>query len=174
MTVYELLEELEDLVENSPKMPLTTKPIIDQAEFSELIRNIRLTLPDDVQQAQWLREQKDTILANAKAEYEKIVTEAKKQADYMVAEHEITRRAKEEAEMLMRDADSYVKTLKMGTFEYMDRMLYNMQEKMDELHDKYLGTMFHNLENSFNEIESQLKANRSEVKEMAIAAKEGE
>ncbi len=45
-----------------------------------------LALPDDVQQAKWIRDERDRILADAKAEYERIIREAKKQADYLVGD----------------------------------------------------------------------------------------
>ena len=37
LNVIELLEYLQDMVESSPKMPITGKTIIDKKEFNEVI-----------------------------------------------------------------------------------------------------------------------------------------
>ena len=36
-----------------------------------------MSLPDDVQQAKWVKDEKERILSEAKSEYEKIIIEAK-------------------------------------------------------------------------------------------------
>ena len=51
MTVLELLEEIEDIVDTAPGLPLTGKIMVDANEVLEIVREIRLSLPDDVQQA---------------------------------------------------------------------------------------------------------------------------
>ena len=54
-----------------------------------------MALPDDVQQAKWIRDERDRILADAKAEYERIIREAKKQADYLGGRRMISRSSNE-------------------------------------------------------------------------------
>ena len=75
MKVLELLEEIEDLVDEAPGLPLTGKIMLDAEEVFQLVREIRLALPDDVQQAKWIRDERDRILAEAKDEYERIIRE---------------------------------------------------------------------------------------------------
>lgn len=55
----------------------------------------------------------------------------------------------------------------MKTYDYVDKILYEMQAKMDELNMKYFGEMYTNLEKTFNEIGQTLTANRDEIKELA-------
>ena len=50
MKVLELLEELEDLVDEATGLPLTGKIMVDAEEIFQIVREIRLALPDDVQQ----------------------------------------------------------------------------------------------------------------------------
>ena len=53
MKVLELLEELEDIVDEATGLPLTGKIMLDAEEIFQIVREIRLALPDDVQQAKW-------------------------------------------------------------------------------------------------------------------------
>lgn len=174
MTVLELLEELEDIVDTAPGLPLTGKIMVDSNEILEISRSIRLSLPDDVHQAKWVKDEKERILGDAKAEYEKIIIEAKKQADYLVENHEITLRAQEVAKQIMADAENYSKVLKMKTYDYVDKILYDMQGNMDELNLKYFGEMYANLEKSFENISGILQNNRDQIKTLASRTQNGE
>ncbi len=174
MTVLELLEEIEDIVDTAPGLPLTGKIMVDAGELLEIVRAIRLSLPDDVQQAKWVKDEKERILGEAKGEYEKIIVEAKKQADYLVETDDITLRAQKMAEGIRQDAEDYAKVLKMRTYDYVDKMLYDMQARMDELNMKYFGEMYSNLEKSFEEIGGVLQSNRDEIKEMAYRTQNGQ
>ena len=174
MTVLELLEEIEDIVDTAPGLPLTGKIMVDANELLEIVREIRLSLPDDVQQAKWVKDEKERILTEAKSEYEKIIVEAKKQADYLVETDDITLRAQKMAEGIREDAEEYAKVLKMSTYDYVDKMLYDMQARMDELNMKYFGEMYSNLEKSFQEIGGVLQSNRDEIKDMAYRTQNGQ
>lgn len=174
MTVLELLEEIEDIVDTAPGLPLTGKIMVDANEVLEIVREIRLSLPDDVQQAKWVKDEKERILSEAKSEYEKIIVEAKKQADYLVETDDITLKAQKMAEGIQKTAEDYAKVLKMRTYDYVDKMLFDMQAKMDDLNLKYFGEMYANLEKSFEEINGVLQGNRDEIKEMAYMTQNGQ
>ena len=58
MKVLELLEELEDIVDEATGLPLTGKIMLDAEEIFQIVREIRLALPDDVQQAKWIRDER--------------------------------------------------------------------------------------------------------------------
>ena len=45
MEIFTLLENLEENVENSKKMPFTNKIMIEQDEILDIIKEIRLKLP---------------------------------------------------------------------------------------------------------------------------------
>ena len=65
LNIIELLEYLQDMIESSPKMPITGKTIIDKKEFIEVINQIINYLPDQFQKAQWVVNEKDKILKDA-------------------------------------------------------------------------------------------------------------
>ena len=148
-------------------MALTSKVVLEAEEVFAIVKDIRLSLPDDMQQAKWIRDERDRILAEAKAEYERIIREAKKQADYLVETDDITKRATKLAGEILEDAEVNARMLKMKTYDYVDKMLYDMQGKMDELNMKYFGEMYTNLSHTFEEIGATLNSNREEIKALA-------
>jgi vacuolar-type H+-ATPase subunit H len=148
--------------------------MIDGNELLEIVKEIRLGLPDDVQQAKWVKEEKTRILSEAKTEYEKIIVEAKKQADFLVDNNDITLKAQKKADFINKSAEEYSKVLKMKTYDYLDRIIFDMQNRLDQLNMKYFGEMYANLEKSFEDIGSVLNSNRDELKEMAYRTQNGE
>ena len=174
MTVLDLLDELEDIVDTAPNVPLTGKIMVESSEVLEIVDDIRKALPEDVKQAKWLKDEKERILAEAKEEYEKKKKKKKKQAGFLVDNNDITLKAKKRADSISDAADDYSRVLKMKTYDYLDKMLYDMQDKVDTLNVNYASQMYEYLEKSFEEINSELQKNRDELKEMAIRTKNGE
>lgn len=66
--IIELLEYLGELIESSPKVPITGKAIVDKKEFLEVIDQIINTLPDQLKKAEWVMNEKDRILQDAQKE----------------------------------------------------------------------------------------------------------
>ena len=48
MEIFTLLETLEDIMERSRSLPFTDKGIVDKEEVLEIIKEIRLKLPDEL------------------------------------------------------------------------------------------------------------------------------
>ena len=48
MEIFELLESLEDIIERSRNLPFSAKGVIDKEQMLDLIKEIRLKLPDEL------------------------------------------------------------------------------------------------------------------------------
>ena len=86
MEIFTLLETLEDLLERSRNLPFSSKSVVDKDEMLDLIKEIRLKLPDELKQAKWVKEERQRILAESQKEAENRIIA-------MIDEHEITRKA---------------------------------------------------------------------------------
>ena len=100
MEIFTLLETLEDMLENSKGLPFTSKSMVDKDEMLEIIKEIRIKLPDELKQAKWVKEERQRILAEAQKEADGIVKEAENRIIAMIDEHEITRKAYEQEKSL--------------------------------------------------------------------------
>ena len=54
MEVMKLLDEMEELVEDSGRIPLTGKVIIESEDLLDKVDRIRSILPEELRQAQWI------------------------------------------------------------------------------------------------------------------------
>ena len=166
MNVDRLIKELEDIVNNASSVPLTNKVMVDGEEVISILNEIEKVLPDEIKQARWIQNERDRILTEAKKEYETVVNDAKRHAEALVDKNEVLSRSRKRSEELMKVTDENIRKMKMGTYDYIDNVLYNFQEQMVELNKLY-EEMFSTLNNSFDKVEKLLVDNREEIKDRA-------
>ena len=123
MEIFTLLETLEDILENSKNLPFSNKGIVDKEEILEIIKEIRLKLPDELKQAKWVKEERQRILVEAQKEADDIVKEAENRIISMIDEHEITRKAYEQKAEIIETANEMSREISKGTKDYADNIL---------------------------------------------------
>ena len=165
MKVLELLDELDEIIELASSVPVVRKVMVDPNEVTEIVKEIRLELPDEIQQAQWIKNERARILDEAKAEYEKIIADAQEKASKLVEQDEITVKAKARADEIMRIAKENSSVMKMSILDYTDGMLMNLQDKVDQMYATYFTDMYDDLQNTFEKINNNIASSRNEVKE---------
>lgn len=133
MDILQLIEEFEDIIEESSSLPFSGKVMIDKDEVLEIIKEIRIKLPDEIKQAGWVKEEKQRILAEAQKEADTIVNEAKTHLEDLIDNNEITELAKERAEDILNRSQSNAKEIRLGSMEYADNILMETQENLKEL-----------------------------------------
>ena len=91
LNVMELLEYLEEILENAPKVPITGKAMIDTKEFEEVIEQIRNYLPDELKKAKWVMGEKDRILEDAQKEYQNVKKETMEMMRQNIENHDMVK-----------------------------------------------------------------------------------
>ncbi len=127
MEIFTLLETLEEILERSKGVPFSNKGIVDKDEILDIIREIRLKLPDELKQAKWVKEERSRIIVEAKKEAEDIVKEAENRIISMIDEHEITRKAYEQKAKIIETANEMAREISKGTKDYADDVLGNLE-----------------------------------------------
>ena len=137
MTVLELLDELEEIINTAPKFPLTGKVMVDATEILDLSKDIRLSLPDDVQQAKWIRDEKERILSD------------------------------EVANEIYKRADDYSTEMRLRTFDYMNEILGDFRNKIDDVNNTYIAGMFDDINKKMNEMAAKVDGDREQLVNMS-------
>ena len=157
MEIFTLLETLEDLLENSRNLPFTAKGIVDKEEMLELIKEIRIKLPDELKQAKWVKEERQRILVEAQKEAENRIIS-------MIDEHEITRKAYDQKAEIIETANEMSREISKGTKEYADSILESTETVLNDTLNKLgkniseaLNLMQISLEDTIKTIENSRK-----------------
>ncbi|HSH36505.1 ATPase [Schnuerera sp.] len=135
MDVLKLIDEIEDVLENASSLPFSSKAMVDADEIFEIIREIRIRLPDEIKQASWIKEERQRILAEAQKDADTILNEAELKLEELIEEEEITKKAKEMAEEIITKAQTNAKSIRLGALEYADNILLETQEDLKDLID---------------------------------------
>lgn len=165
--VMSLLDELEELMTTSSRMPFSEKGIIDLDLAEKIIEDIRLNLPKDIQEAKWVVQEKDRIINDAKSEYNKVILSAKDQAEYLVDSDMIKKEAQKRADALLSEAESHANYIKLRTYEYIDKLLFDMQNDVASVASTYLQPMNDYFSEMLGNINIKVNQNRQEMKTLA-------
>lgn len=128
MEILSVLEALEDLVEKSLSVPFSGKCLVDREEILEIIKEVRLKLPDDIKQAKWVKEERQRILMEAQKEADAILKDAESKIASLIDEHEITKKAYEQANEIITGAQKNAREIRLGTRDYADSVLNKVEE----------------------------------------------
>ena len=132
MEIFTLLETLEDILERGKTLPFTEKAVIDKEEFFEIIKEIRLKLPEELKQAKWVKEERERILEQANKEANDVVKEAENRIISMIDEHEITKKAYEQKAEIIEAANEMSREISNGTKEYADNVLQGIEVALED------------------------------------------
>lgn len=165
--IMTLLDELEELITTSSKMPFSEKGFIDLEMAQKIIEDIRLNLPKDIKEAEWVRQEKERIINDAKSEYNKVIMSAKDQAEYLVDSDMVKKEAQKKADNLLTEAESHANFIKLKTYEYVDKMLFDMQNDISEITTTYIQPMNDFVAETIGKINTQFNENRKEMRTLA-------
>lgn len=133
MEIITLLEKIEDIVEDASRIPMSGKVVIDKEEVLDIIKEIRIKLPDEIKQASWIKEERQRILSESKNEASGILTEAKMKQETLIDEHSLTQMANEKARDIIDNATNSSNEIKSGTIDYCDDLLKKIQMNLENI-----------------------------------------
>ena len=135
MAVNEILDEIENLVVDARRVVFTNKCIIEEDDLIRLVDDLRNALPNEIQNAGQVMQERQQILDEAKREANKIVEQAKNYGEKLVVEHEIVKQAQNQASVIMEKTIQNSNELKEDSVKYanqvFDHLLSGMNSTLD-------------------------------------------
>ena len=133
MDIMEIIDMMEEAVDKASSVPLTGKVMIDKDELLDYIQEIRLVYPDELKEAKWVKEERQRILSEAESRAETIQKNAEETQMQLIDEHEITKKAYEQATDLVNNATQKAMEIKTDTDQYVDDVLNDVEHRLDLL-----------------------------------------
>ena len=136
----ELIDELEEIIEDAGKIPLSGgKCLINKEELFGVIEQIRLTYPEDLKQAEYVKKERGRILQDAEKEAKILTDEAKNKVAKMVDDSEIVRLAKEKAAEIIKEAQDNANQIFNQANEQATAVKAEKKKEIDEYQDEVLS-----------------------------------
>lgn len=139
MTIDEILEMMDDLLDKAVTVPFSNKKsLVDTEKLREYIDNIRYNLPTEIKRAKEMVADRSEILTDANSQAEEIIKQAEERAKKLVSESEIVIRAQEAANDLTAQAKAMDQSIRKAMTEKLEDTLGQsekaLQKALNEVH----------------------------------------
>ena len=128
-----MIDRLEQLVSTGTRLPLSSRTMIDEQEFLDIIDQLRVTVPEELKQARRVTQERERIMLQAEAEAEKIIVGAQERATLMLQDSELVRQAQEEADRVIETAEQNATEVRRGADQYAADVLAGLENELTKL-----------------------------------------
>ena len=131
MSIEEILDQLDELIDRAWSLPLTGgRCVVDADKVRELLDDVRLNMPTEIRQAQSIVADRTEIVNTAKKEAEAIIARAEKRTAALVEEEEIVRQSRSKAAEIAQQAQQQSREMRQSAKEFVDNILKNTEESL--------------------------------------------
>lgn len=133
MTIDEILEMMDDLLDKSVTVPFSNKKcMVDSEKLREYIDNIRYNLPTEIKKAKQMVADRTDIISDANVQAEEIIKNAEERAKTLVSESEIVTRAQEAANDLTAQAKQMDQSIRRAMTDRLDSTLSDAEKALEK------------------------------------------
>ena len=144
MELSSVIDKLEEAISSGTGVPATGRVLIEREKLTELVRQIRIAVPADIQEARDLLQMRENVINQALLEAGRIRSAAEEEARARVAESEITKDARKQSEKTIEEAqrkaqrildetDSQANARKAGADQYAQATLQKLEQELTQV-----------------------------------------
>ncbi|MFD7728815.1 ATP synthase F0 subunit B [Kitasatospora phosalacinea] len=127
MDVQQKLDEIIAVVEKAKAMPMSSSCVVNRAELTGLLRDLRETMPAELAQAQSVVADHQQMVADAQDQADRIIRGAHDERGSLISDTEVVRQAQAEADRILAEARAEVQTKRVEADDYVDSKLANFE-----------------------------------------------
>jgi hypothetical protein len=131
--ILTLVDRLENAVNHGWRVPFSMKTVIEEDEFFDIIDQLRVSIPEEVKQANDLLSERERVLAAAQDDAERIIREAQAKAERLLDEGEISAAARAEAERIKSQAQREADEFRREADDYALEVLSDLEARLSAL-----------------------------------------
>lgn len=171
------LDRIEEIVLESPRVPLSGKTMISEDELLDQLDVVRVNLPSAVAESVQIVQQRDEILLEAEQYAQEIITSAEKQAAAILNEMTVIRQAEAQAAQLRAQTEQECEALRAQTLGEIEQLQNQARAEWEETRgrtlaeaktiqedaDNYADQVLENMERQFMEMLHVLRNGRQKI-----------
>lgn len=177
LAVFDEIDRLEEIILNSPRVPLTGKTMVNEEEILAQLDAIRANLPDIVTTAQKIFRYKDLLIRETQQQVQQILAEANQRAYQVANELGIIERSEREAieirqialaecEQLRQQNAIEIERVRNHNIQDIERMRQQVMRECAEVQDgadEYADRILHNMEHQLTDILQAIQRGRERL-----------
>lgn len=151
----QIIDQLADLLNRSPRVPLSSNRLVDANEIGQLLERLRISVPSSIMESERTLAERERILNEADTEAKRIVAQARQRANEMLSADALVAMARREAQKIVEDGHNTARQRSEEADQYAAHVLGDLAAN--------LGKMAKQVENGLQMLQEQRQAKRQEA-----------
>ncbi len=136
MDIQHLVDRLEDLIDEGRHLFGTKYTMVDEERALEIIDQMRISVPEEIESAVRTIQQRDRVLAEANEEAARIVQQARQHSEDLIDDQEMVKQAKVRAEYVIEQAKIEAEKITSEADEYVMLQLSQLEQQFSHTLDE--------------------------------------
>jgi hypothetical protein len=132
MDIQHLVDRLEDLIDEGRHVPFSKFTLIDEEHALEIIDQMRISVPEQIEKAARLINQRDRLMAQANEEATRMVTLARERSSELTQRDAIVQTAQNRAANIIEEARREAEAIRADADAYVLAVLKQLEEQLIE------------------------------------------
>lgn len=128
------LDQLETLINESWRIPLTTKLVLDEDECLNIIDKLRVSIPTEIKKAKRIQQEGQKIVVQGQEDADRIVSLAREQAIRMLDGDDAREQVQKRVNAIVGDAQKEAVQIRQGADQYALQVLSELEARISALH----------------------------------------
>lgn len=135
-TLMQLLDDLEEAVTSGRRFPGSSRVNVDGQHLVNLIDELRVSLPVELQHARRVVQERQRIVIEAQEEARGILDSAQERANYLVSQAGVLGEARQRSEQRLREAEENAQRTRHGVSQFALSVIDDIESSVrDQLHE---------------------------------------
>ncbi|MCU0481397.1 MAG: ATP synthase F0 subunit B [Anaerolineae bacterium] len=130
MDIQHLVDRLEDLIDEGRHLPFSKFTMIDEERALEIIDQMRISIPEEIEKASRILAQRDRVLAQANEEAARLLQQARAKGEEMLTEDVNVQSAQNMAANIIEQANQEVARIKAEADQYIFSVLSKLEQTL--------------------------------------------
>lgn len=130
MDIQHLVDRLEDLIDEGRHMPFSKYTMIDEELALEIIDQMRISIPEEIEKAARILAQRDRVLAQANEEAARLLQQARQKGEAMIDQDVSVQAAQNRAANVIEEAHQEATQIKAEADYYVMQVLGKLEQNL--------------------------------------------
>jgi HrpE protein. len=132
-SIEELIANIDEIMDGARAVPFSAdKCVVDGRELRTVVEEIRMNLPQEIRQSKAVMTDREKIISEARKEADEILSKAQERARAMVSQEAVYKEAKEKADKMVASAEEQANEILRGAFTFSDEMLLDTENAVNQ------------------------------------------
>jgi len=132
--IADLLEDLLSEIQSARAVPLSNNVMINQEEILDRLHQAIEDLPEELRAARWMVREREAYIARTNEKARDLLIKAREESERLVSDNYVVQEAVEEANALVRNAESEGRRIRLEAEDFAERHLSAAESVLGELY----------------------------------------